>query len=62
MTVPDHFGLHIREASKEQVEAAAKTAYLNNRAGRTSWEELSEKYKQDWRAKVRPVINAALNA
>lgn len=60
--VPDHFGLFVRTATEGQIEAAAKVAYMNNRAGRTSWEELSERFKQDWRAKVKPVVNAALNA
>lgn len=62
MSCPDHFGLFVRVASKGQIEAAAKVAYMNNRAGCTEWEALSEKHKRDWRAKVTPVITAALNA
>jgi flagellar biosynthesis chaperone FliJ len=62
MTVPDYFGLHVKKASEAQIEAAAKQAYLNNRAGRTSWENLDERHKKDWRTKVKPVVEAALNA
>ena len=62
MSVPDHFGLYVRAATEGQIEAAAKVAYMNNRAGQTAWEDLSERHKKDWRAKVKPVITAALNA
>jgi hypothetical protein len=60
--VSDHFGLHIREPNQRQIEAAAKQAYLNNRAGKTSWEDLDNNKKDAWRVKVRPIVYAALNA
>ena len=49
-------------ATAEQIEAAAEAAYVQNRAGSTAWSVLSEKHKQDWRAKVKAVVEAALNA
>lgn len=62
MTVPDYFGLHTKVATERQIEAAARVAYLNNRAGKTEWEALSEQHKKEWRAKVKTVVQAALNA
>jgi hypothetical protein len=60
--VADYFGLHVREPTERQIEAAAKQAYLNNRAGHTSWEDLEDRHKLAWRGKVKSVVRAALNA
>ena len=49
-------------ATEQQIEAGAEVAYRNNRAGSVKWLDLPEQYKLDWRAKVRPVIDAALQA
>lgn len=49
-------------ATDTQIEAAAKQAYENNRAGEVEWRDVPEKFKNDWRAKVRSVVEAALNA
>ena len=49
-------------ASREQIEAAAKQAYMNNRAGTVEWQDVSEKHKAEWRARARSVVEAALNA
>lgn len=52
----------MRDATEQQIEAAAERAYLNNRAGDTPWADLSARHKQDWRTKVTSVINAAFSA
>lgn len=48
-------------ATKEQIEAAAEQAYLNNRGGSKPWSDLSEQHKADWLHKVTSVVNAALS-
>lgn len=49
-------------ATDAQIEAAARQAYKNNRAGTIEWSDIQEKYRSEWRAKVRSVVEAALNA
>lgn len=49
------------KATDAQIEAAAKQAYMNNRAGTTDWHDVSEKHKSEWRYRVRSVVEAAIN-
>lgn len=43
----------------EEIEAAAKVAYMRNREGTQTWEDIGDKYRDEWRARVEPVVNAA---
>lgn len=62
MAEPDVFEFYRVIATPKQIEAAAKQAYLNNRASDTPWEGVEEHHKEAWRAKVKTVVEAALNA
>jgi hypothetical protein len=48
-------------ATAAQIEAAAEAAYLRNREGTTEWRDVSVKHKDEWRERVRPVVQAALS-
>jgi hypothetical protein len=48
-------------ATDAQIEAAAEAAYMRSREGTTEWRDVSDKHQDEWRARVRPVVEAALS-
>ena len=48
--------------SDEMVRVAAEVAYLRNREGSKSFNEISPQHQSEWCEKVRPVLEAALAA
>lgn len=62
MTVPDHFGLHGRNPTEQEIDRGAKALRERQMAGRITrkWDAVGNSEKKKWREHAEAVLRAAL--
>lgn len=63
MTVPDHFGLHIKTPTQNQIDTGADALRRVEQGGRLlrKWDDLPNGTKEKWRTKAKAVLAAGFN-
>lgn len=63
MSFPDHFGLHTKTPTQNQIDTGADALRRIEQGGRLlrKWDDLPKSTKDKWRAKAEAVLSAGMN-